>query len=322
MKLPYCLFSALARSADAKELREIADVGQLDPQNVIPFYDLDKNETQGFEVVSISADKVNELYNAHKAAADDLSEDNKGETEKDKPQFDGEGKLVLPDYAYQESVDIPFKVSVTGIAGDRKPSETTHVDMEIKSVDDFESANISMLTAANKGTILHRIMRFIDLEGIRSGKITFEDEIEALIKEGYLNICPADNARDVANTFKDGILAFCKSSRCEDVISSFSEGTARSEKPIVFAVYIEGDKGDSALVQGIIDLIYKTSEGYTILDYKTDRLSGADYEERAKEALDRHAFQLDSYAAACEKDGLMIAHKLLYLVRYGEFVEA
>ena len=44
-------------------------------------------------------------------------------------------------------------------------------------------------------------------------------------------------------------------------------------------------------------------------------------EERAKEARARHAFQLNSYAAACEEDGIKVAHKLLYLVSYGEFVE-
>ena len=71
----------------------------------------------------------------------------------------------------------------------------------------------------------------------------------------------------------------------------------------------------------MIDLIYKTDEGYTILDYKTDRLDGVTPEERAKEALERHEFQLNSYASACEEDGLKVAHKLLYLVRYGEFVE-
>ena len=90
---------------------------------------------------------------------------------------------------------------------------------------------------------------------------------------------------------------------------------------VFFSVFVNGSEGDSVLVQGIIDLIYKTEEGYTILDYKTDRLDGVSPEERAKEALDRHAFQLNSYAAACEEDGLKVAHKLLYLVRYGEFVE-
>ena len=75
------------------------------------------------------------------------------------------------------------------------------------------------------------------------------------------------------------------------------------------------------LVQGIIDLIFKTENGYVILDYKTDRLKGESAEARAKEALSRHAFQLESYAAACEEDGITVARRLLYLVRYGEFVE-
>ena len=321
MKLPYCLFSALARSADGEALRTIAESGDLKPSNTIPFLDLDGNVCQGFEVVEMPAEKIVELYEVHKAANVPEEPDQEREEPQDKPEFDQDGKLVIPEYKYQESVDIPFKVSVTGIGGDRKPSDTTHVDLEIRSIDDFDSDNVSMLTSAAKGTILHRIMRFIDLEGIRTGTLSFEFEIEALINEGYLNICSADNAREVASEFRDGIIAFCNDSRCSDIIKSFGEGTARSEKPIVFSVFINGTEGDSALVQGIIDLIYKTDEGYSILDYKTDRLSGASSEERAKEALERHAFQLNSYAAACEEDGIKVAHKLLYLVRYGEFVE-
>ena len=322
MKLPYCLFSALARSKDGAKLREISETGDLKPSNTVIFYDLDGNETKGFEVCEMPAEKITELYEAHKAEATTTSEtETEEEQEKDKPEFDAEGKLVLPEYKYQESVDIPFKLSVTGITGDTKPSDTVHVDLQIKGIDDFESPNVSMLTGAAKGTILHRIMRFIDLNGIRSGSTSFEFEIESLINDGYLNICSPDNAREVANEFREGIEAFCNDSRCEDIIKSFDEGTAHSEKPIVFSVYISGTEGDSVLVQGIIDLLYKTEEGYTILDYKTDRLSGTGPEERAKEALERHAFQLNSYAAACEEEGLKVAHKLLYLVRYGEFVE-
>ena len=322
MKLPYCLFSALARSADGEKLREIAEVGDLKQSNVIPFRDLEGNIAKGFEVCELSADKIVELYEAQKArAAQNAEEEAKEDAEKERPQFDPDGKLVLPEYKYQDSVDVPFKVSVTGISGDKKPSDTTHVDLQIRSIDDFESVNVSMLTGAAKGTILHRIMRFIDLEAIRSGAISFDLEIESMINDGYLNICSADQAREVASEFREGIISFCNSDRCGDIIKSFADGTARSEKPIVFSVYINGDEGDSALVQGMIDLVYKTDEGYTILDYKTDRLDGATPEERAKEALERHAFQLNSYAAACEEDGLDVAHKLLYLVRYGEFVE-
>ena len=320
MKLPYCLFSALARSEDGDELRDLARSGDLKPSNAVPFFDLEGNKTKGYEVVKVPADKVIELYDAHNQA--NRGEEKEEEKEEDdKDLFDPEGKLILPPYEHQESVDIPFKVSVTGIGGEGKPSDTTHVDLQIRGIDDFESANISMLTAANKGTILHRIMRFIDLEGLREGNISFEDEIKELIKSGYLNICTPADAMEVASEFEEGIMAFCKDGRCEDIVRSFEGGSARSEKPIVFAVYINGNEGDSALVQGIIDLIYKTSEGYTILDYKTDRLSGKSPEERAKEARESHEFQLNSYAAACEEDGVKVAHKLLYLVRYGEFVE-
>ena len=322
MKLPYCLFSALARSKDGEKLREISETGDLKQSNIVKFNDLDGNETKGFEVCEMPAEKIAELYEAHKVQAGVTAETEAEEEQtKDKPEFDAEGKLVLPEYEYQESVDIPFKLSVTGITGDTKPSDTVHVDLQIKGIDDFESPNVSMLTGAAKGTILHRIMRFIDLNGIRNGSTSFEFEIESLINDGYLNICSPDNARDVANEFREGIEMFCNDSRCEDIVKSFDDGTARSEKPIVFSVYINGTEGDSVLVQGIIDLLYKTEEGYTILDYKTDRLGGTGSEDRAKEALERHAFQLNSYAAACEEEGLKVAHKLLYLVRYGEFVE-
>ncbi|MBR3248096.1 MAG: UvrD-helicase domain-containing protein [Clostridiales bacterium] len=321
MKLPYCLMSALARSKDGWKLREIAETGDLKQSNTVPFMDLDGNETEGFEVVELRADAIAGIYEQHKDTASDASGEEKEETRKEKPQFDAEGKLVIPEYRYQDSVDIPFKLSVTGIAGDGKPSDTVHVDLQIRSIDDFDNPNISMLTSAAKGTVLHRIMRFIDLEGIRNGSVPFEDEIRDLIDGGYLNICSPDDAESVAGEFREGIEAFCKNARCGDIIRSFDEGTARSEKPVVFSVYINGNEGDSVLVQGIIDLIYKTGEGYTILDYKTDRLDGGSSEERAGEALKRHSFQLNSYAAACEADGMKIAHKLLYLVRYGEFVE-
>ena len=43
MKLPYCLFSALARSKDGEKLRQIAEIGDLKQSNAVAFYDLDGN---------------------------------------------------------------------------------------------------------------------------------------------------------------------------------------------------------------------------------------------------------------------------------------
>ena len=61
-----------------------------------------------------------------------------------------------------------------------------------------------------------------------------------------------------------------------------------------------------------------------IVDYKTDRYGDKEASgeaERAALAKDKHAFQLDSYAAAFEAAGRKVVKKYLYLVRYGEFVE-
>ena len=316
MKLTYVLMSALARSADGGKLRELARVDEFNPADVYPFHDLKGKVVKGFEVVTIPQEQVDELFDPPKP-------ETVSEEPKQKYKFTEDGKLDLKErqYAFEKSTKIPFKVSVTGMSESKTPSDTSHVDMVIRKVDDFESANISVLTAAAKGTILHRIMRFIDLEGIKNDKASFEDEIGNLIKEGYLSICSPDAALKVAEEFKEGIIAFCKDARCESIVKSFDDGTGRAEKPIVFSFYIEGESGDSALVQGVIDLLYKDEEGYTILDYKTDRLKGQTPAERAQEATDRHGLQLRSYAAACEEDGLKVAHKVLYLVRYGEFVE-
>ena len=81
---------------------------------------------------------------------------------------------------------------------------------------------------------------------------------------------------------------------------------------------------DVALVQGIIDLVYEADQGFVIVDYKTDRYDETEApgkDERAALAKDKHAFQLDSYAAAFEAAGRKVTGKYLYLVRYGEFVE-
>ena len=102
-------------------------------------------------------------------------------------------------------------------------------------------------------------------------------------------------------------------------------GKTDREKHLVFAVPAAEEKGDDvALVQGIIDLVYEASDGWVVVDYKTDRYSEKEADnkdERAALARSKHAFQLDSYAAAYEASGRKVSKKYLYLVRYGEFVE-
>ena len=76
-------------------------------------------------------------------------------------------------------------------------------------------------------------MRLRSLEAIRSGSISFELEIESMINGGYLNICSADQAREVAEEFRSGITAFCSSDRCGEIIKSFADGMMNSQTSVL-----------------------------------------------------------------------------------------
>ena len=193
------------------------------------------------------------------------------------------------------------------------------------SASDFENYGKSKLTAASKGTVLHKLMRFIDTSKLREDPDSFDVEVDALINDRIFAEYSAENIRECALEFRKGILAFASSDICKAADEADTEGKTDREKHLVFAIPAdETEETDVALVQGIIDLVYEGGEGWVIVDYKTDRFSEAEApgaDERAVLAKEKHAFQLDSYAAAFEAAGRKVAKKYLYLVRYGEFVE-
>ena len=237
--------------------------------------------------------------------------------------FDSEGNIIFDRYEYESETRIPFKVSVTGIRHGNL-EETRHVDLEVPSASDFENYGKSKLTAASKGTVLHKLMRFIDTSKLREDPGSFDDEVDVLINDRIFAEYSDENIRECALEFRKGILDFASSGICEASDKADVEGKTDREKHLVFAVPAdENANTDVALVQGIIDLVYEDGEGWVIVDYKTDRYSENEApgkDERAALAREKHAFQLDSYAAAFEAAGRKVTGKYLYLVRYGEFV--
>ena len=238
--------------------------------------------------------------------------------------FDSEGNIIFDQYKYESETRIPFKVSVTGIRHGNL-EETRHVDLEVPSASDFENYGKSKLTAASKGTVLHKLMRFIDTSKLREDPDSFDAEVDTLINDRLFAEYSDENIRECALEFRKGILDFASSDICKAADNADAEGKTDREKHLVFAIPAEeNSNNDVALVQGIIDLVYEEGEGWVIVDYKTDRYSENDApgkDERAALAKEKHAFQLDSYAAAFEAAGRKVTGKYLYLVRYGEFVE-
>ena len=96
------------------------------------------------------------------------------------------------------------------------------------------------------------------------------------------------------------------------------------------AAFAEGEErrralGDSRLlVQGVIDCVLEEEDGYTVIDYKTDRLTPAECASpalAAKKLLPRHRTQLSYYAAACrEMYGKPPREVLLYSLPLGDAI--
>lgn len=84
-----------------------------------------------------------------------------------------------------------------------------------------------------------------------------------------------------------------------------------------FAVRLERD-GEALVQRGVIDLVFRESGGWVVVDYKSDRFRlGMDWEG----AAERHAGQLAAYAQAWEKiTGEAVVETGVYFLRAGRYV--
>ncbi|MBR5357757.1 MAG: UvrD-helicase domain-containing protein [Clostridiales bacterium] len=273
---------------------------------------------RGFVVELLSEQETAELdleSESHRITADDTEE----APSEDSSLFDAKGNKTFDDYVHEDETLIPFKVSVTGIRHGSM-EETRHVDLEVRDASEYDNTGSGTLNAATKGTILHKLMRFIDTEALRSGSDLIA-EIDKLIGMKMFEEYSADNVRKTAEEFRSGILTFASSDICKAFEQATDVGKAECEKPIVFAVPATDKSSDFALVQGKIDLMIEQDDGWVVLDYKTERSDMPDAESRAADARDKHGFQLTSYSSALEASGMKVKARYVYLVRFGEFVE-
>ncbi|HOG28552.1 MAG TPA: UvrD-helicase domain-containing protein [Vicinamibacterales bacterium] len=86
---------------------------------------------------------------------------------------------------------------------------------------------------------------------------------------------------------------------------------------VPFTLATAGADGTPTLLNGVIDLAYRTADGWVIVDYKTDQLGG----RPAAFLLDRYGAQIDAYCRAwAELTGTPPARAGIHAVRSGETV--
>ena len=306
--------SAFLRFAGAKSLRD--KLHKIKDTNGSDSYEFE-DDFRGFnmEVIDTTFSVTAEEDDNETDGVIEVSEDTGAMILLYAESFDEDGMPVFADYPYEDSSKIPFKISVSQIKDDGI-RDTLPINLDVKDLEHYIGVQRGDIgdSAASVGTFIHKIFRFTDLSKAR-------EDVSAAIKE--LADQKIIRSEDLPRTteFEFGIRAFAQSDIGRRLDEADAACRAEYEKPIVFSV--KANEADDVLVQGIIDVLFKDSDGkYVLIDYKTDRYAeDAPVDEIIEETRRRHSVQVGCYKAAVEVSGGEVKESYVYLVRYGMFVE-
>ena len=144
------------------------------------------------------------------------------------------------------------------------------------------------LSAAQKGTAMHKFMQYCDFE---KASQSVENEIDRLVKNGNIT---NDEAKSLSI---DSLKSFFNSSIGEEILKSkgvFREQSFMVEVP-ADAIYDDLGKefeNENIIIQGFADLCYFEKDGIFIVDYKTDRADESELVKRYKTQLDIYGLAL------------------------------
>jgi ATP-dependent helicase/nuclease subunit A len=211
-------------------------------------------------------------------------------------------------YPYAAAAAIPSKRSVSELLHER--------EISLRPAPSFSRAADAPLSAAQRGTAVHAVLREIDLAA-----------------------CPDDDAPDfvraeIARMREWGILSTAQAQAVSaSEIARFLESdiglrlrsASRVERELEFAVLLRAEElglaqdAEPVLLQGVIDCCFVEDGGWVLLDYKTDRLLPG---ETAGSAAQAHAQQLSLYALALTQlSGIPVRSRVVALLSAGEAVD-
>jgi ATP-dependent exoDNAse (exonuclease V) beta subunit len=160
-----------------------------------------------------------------------------------------------------------------------------------------------------RGTIVHELLEELDM---RRPAVPSQAEVEALIERHGAPV----RAEDVADVLAL-VEGFAGSPLRERLAAA---RRVRSELPFAFTLAPNGRGGRSVLVNGVVDVHAEEDAATLIVDYKSDRLEGADPVEYCEE---RYGIQRLVYALAALRSGAERAEvAYLFLERPAEPVAA
>lgn len=194
-------------------------------------------------------------------------------------------------YPYEFLSNIPAKTSVSMMANSEEAESFAMTDRPVFMEKDG-------LTAAGRGTAIHKIMQFIELKG----KPDIESEIARLLAENRIT------ENEAAAADRGVIKRFFESELYKRITSADTvkrEMRFLTELPVSY--YAGEQSNDKFIVQGAVDLCFTEPDGAVVVDFKTDRVKDL------SELKEKYSKQLDIYAVACQKIfGKPVKEKIIY----------
>jgi ATP-dependent helicase/nuclease subunit A len=196
-------------------------------------------------------------------------------------------------YKCEDMSNIPSNISIGDLKRILKNEEQKFPALKEPK---FISDKAEKLTSAEKGTVMHSVMEYIDFRKNHTFS-SVKDSIDEMVEKNLLTSDEAQSA-DI-----DKILGFLNSDLGKRIKNA---DEVKKETPFAlsltpYEVYKNEnfrDSKDMILIHGIIDCFFKEKEKTVLIDYKTDM----SYDESEETFIKKYLTQLKVYAMAIERD--------------------
>ena len=252
-------------------------------------------------------------------SADEAAAVQRQEIELEKPRADAQAVEKLRrnlafSYPHEAAAHLPSKLTATELKHLEEP------DGEAASLapgprPSFRTPKLGReqsLSPTQRGSAAHALLQHIDY-GKTGSEEEIQGELRRLVSERFLS------ARQAEAVDTQCILRLFASPLGQRIMAA--DELRREFKFSLLCPaesFFSGGEGESVLLQGVIDCMIVEHGEITIIDYKTDRVSGEETLERAKS----YESQLRAYAWAAERmTGKPVRECVLYFLHSGESVK-
>jgi ATP-dependent helicase/nuclease subunit A len=211
--------------------------------------------------------------------------------------------------------------------GDSRPARLSVTEinaMRFPAVYPLRSAvpdrNASRISAAGRGTAMHRFMQFCDFSFAAAD---IKAEAERLFAARHLT------KKDTQSLEYNKLTAFFRSdiyekrmSQSGDIRREIEIYAKISDIPLDESIKIEYNISGGSFLQGVADLVFAEADGLVLVDYKTNRRYGTETAAFRQHLKELYSLQLTLYAAALEAiTGKTVKEKYIWAFDIGESIK-